>query len=105
LDNYLVQNGIEVGYEGSVVTNLLHARKIIKVPLDAELARVEARVKVNLREAKYQGVLVGIQRDMFLAIFPELRENYELAFTQTVKTGQFTYPLDFYVPKQAVNGN
>jgi hypothetical protein len=106
LDNYLIDAGRDVEFEGSVLGAFVYDHNDITLytknaEVVAGVENLRAQLHEKIRDQYFEGVLIGLPIKEFLKEFPEFLTNYTLHDSRKIVQGNSVFKALLYVKKNA----
>jgi hypothetical protein len=101
LDNYLVLSNKNIFYESSVITPIYSKTtpaSMLNNNLQEHLENLNLNIKNNIINGEFDFILLGISKNNFIKIFPEINDHYKIIKKEKIKQGNFEFTAELYAP-------
>jgi len=101
LDNYLVFSNKNIFYESSVITPIyskITPAGMLNNNLQEDLENLKLNIKNNIINNEFEFILLGISKNNFIKIFPEINNYYKIIKKEKIKQGNFEFTAELYAP-------
>jgi hypothetical protein len=101
LDNYLIFSNKNIFYESSVLTPIFtETTPAVKLNknLQQHLVNLQLNIKRNLINREFEFIFLGISKNGFVKIFPEINDYYKIIKIEKIKQGNFEFTVELYAP-------
>jgi len=66
--------------------------------LQQHLVNLQLNIKRNLINREFEFIFLGISKNGFVKIFPEINDYYKIKKIEKIKQGNFEFTVELYAP-------